>query len=94
MKIVPVINWVCACILTSVEDDNFLKEGWGCVYLMIFIWVFMFWFDRERIIPGNFGFAIIVCILRERGSKSVYERVFHDLELLRYVLRRVIEWQL
>ena len=51
----------------------------------------MFWFDRERIIPGNFGFAIIVCILRERGSKSVYERVFHDLELLRYVLRRVIE---
>ena len=51
----------------------------------------MFWFDRERIIPGNFGFAISVCILRERGSKSVYERVFHDLELLRYVLRRVIE---
>jgi len=35
---------------------------------------FMFWFDRESIIPGNFGFAIRVCRLRERGrmSKSVY----------------------
>ena len=47
----------------------------------------MFWFDRESIIPGNFGFAISVCRLRERGrmSKSVYARVFHDLELLRYM---------
>ena len=26
MKIIPVINWVCACIKTSVEDDNFLRE--------------------------------------------------------------------
>ena len=44
-----------------------------------------FWFDRESIIPGNFGFAISVCRLRERGrmSKSVHVRVFHDLELLR-----------
>ena len=37
-------------------------------------------------------------ILRERGriskSKSVYVRVFHDLELLRYVLRCAIERQL
>ena len=34
----------------------------------------MFWVDRESIIPGNFGFAISVCRLRERGhmSKSVY----------------------
>ena len=50
----------------------------------------MFWFDRESIIPGKKnGFAISVCRLRERGrmSKSVYVRVFHDLELLRYVLR-------
>ena len=49
---------------------------------------FTFWFDRERIIPDNLGFAISVCRLRERGrmSKSVYMRVFHDLELLRYVL--------
>ena len=30
MKIIPVIK-------TWVEDDNFLKEGWGCVNLMIFI---------------------------------------------------------
>ena len=36
---------------------------------------------------------ISVCRLRERGhmSKSVYVRVFHDLELLRCVLRCVIE---
>ena len=54
--------------------------------------VFTFWFDRESIIPGNFGFAISVCRLRKRGrmSESVYVRVFHDLELLRYVLRCVI----
>ena len=35
-KIIPVINWVCACVKTPIED-NFLKEGWGCVSLMIFI---------------------------------------------------------
>ena len=52
---------------------------------------------REGIIPGNFGFAISVCRLRERGriyiymSKSVYVCVFNDLELLRYVLRCAIE---
>ena len=42
---------------------------------------------RESIISENFGFAISVCRLRERGriymSKSVYVRVFNDLELLR-----------
>ena len=43
--------------------------------------VFTFWFDRESIISGNFGFDISVCRLRERGSKSVYVREFHDLEL-------------
>ena len=54
----------------------------------------MFWFDRESIILDNFGFAISVCRLRERGrmskSKSVYVRVFRDLELLRYALRCAI----
>ena len=46
--------------------------------------VFTFWFDRESIIPGTFGFAISVCRSRERGhvSKSVYVRVFNDLESL------------
>ena len=29
--------------------------------------VFTFWFDRDSIIPGNFGFVISVCRLRERG---------------------------
>ena len=57
--------------------------------------VFTFWFDRESIIPGNLGFAISVCRLRERGrmSKSVYVRVFNDLELLRCVLRCAVERQ-
>ena len=56
----------------------------------------MFWFDRESIIPGNLGFAISECRLRERGhmSKSVYVRVFNDLELLSYVLRCATERQL
>ena len=31
------INWVCACVKMSVEDDSFLRQGWGCVNLMIFI---------------------------------------------------------
>ena len=55
--------------------------------------VFTFWFDRESTIPGNCGFANSVCRLRDRGrmSKSVYVRVFNDLELLRYVLRCPIE---
>ena len=65
------------------------------MYLMILfnLRVFMFWFDRES---SNFGFAISVCRLRERGcmSKSVYLRVVNDLELLRYVLRCAIERQL
>ena len=30
-----VINRVCACVKTSAEDDNFPREGEGCVYLII-----------------------------------------------------------
>ena len=58
--------------------------------------ILTFWFDRESIISGILGFAISVCRLRERGrmSKSVYVRVFHDLELLRYVLSCAIGRQL
>ena len=54
-----------------------------------------------RVILGLLGisirsFPISVCRLRESGriSKSVYVRAFHDLELLRYVLRCAIERQL
>ena len=36
----------------------------------LYLRVFTFWFDRESIIPGNFGFAI-----------SVSRFVFHDLDL-------------
>ena len=61
--------------------------------------VFTFWFDTEKalfqVILGLLLLSISVCRLRERGrvSKSVYVRVVHDLELLRYALRRAIERQ-
>ena len=32
----------------------------------------MFWFDGESIIPGNFGFAISVCRLRESMCVCAY----------------------
>ena len=60
----------------------------------------MFWFDIEKalfqVIWGLLLLSISVCRLRERGrmSKSVYVRVVHDLELLRYVLRCAIEREL
>ena len=62
--------------------------------------VFTFWIDTEKalfqVILGLLLLSISVCRLRERGrvSKSVYVRVVHDLELLRYALRRAIERQL
>ena len=61
---------------------------------------FTFWFDTEKtlfqVISSLLLLSISVCRLRERGrmSKSVYVRVVHDLELLRYVLRCAIERQL
>ena len=30
-----VINSVCACVRTSAEDDNFRRQGGGCVYLLM-----------------------------------------------------------
>ena len=62
--------------------------------------LFTFWFDTEKalfqVILGLLLLSISICRLRERGhmSKSVYVRVVHDLELLRYVLRCAIERQL
>ena len=49
-----------------------------------------------QVIVGLLLLSISVYRLRERGrmSKSVYVRVVHDLELLRYVLRCAIERQL
>ena len=61
---------------------------------------FYVWFDTEKalfqVILGLLLLSISLCRLRERGrmSKSVYVRVVHDLELLRYVLRCAIERQL
>ena len=61
----------------------------------------MIYFGEEEkmdFLNFNFGFVITisVCRLIERGrmSKSVYVRVVHDLELLRYVLRSAIKRQL
>ena len=59
--------------------------------------VFTFWFDTEKallqVILGLLLLSVSVCRLRERGrmSKSVYVRVVHDLEVLRYVLCCTIE---
>ena len=48
-----------------------------------------------QVILGLLLLSISVCRLRERGHmpKSVYVRVVHDLEVLRYVLRCAIERQ-
>ena len=61
--------------------------------------VFTFWFDTEKalfqVILGLLYLSTSVCRLRERGvCLSVYMRVVHDLELLRYVLRCAIKRQL
>ena len=49
-----------------------------------------------QVILGLLLLSIGVCKLREKGRKfkSVYVRMVHDLELLRYVLRFAIERQL
>ena len=66
-------------------------------YFLFNLRVFTFWFDTEKalfqVIWGLLLLSIGVCRLRERGrmSKSVYVRVVHDLELLRYVLRCAFE---
>ena len=59
MKIITAINRMYAYVRTSAEDDNFLSEGGGCVYLMILfnLRVFVFVCQIYSIIPGNFGFA-------------------------------------
>ena len=76
----------------SVEDDNFLTEGWGCV-IIFSLRVFTFWFDTEKAL-----FQVILGLLCLSSSitmyKSVYVHVVHDLELLRYVLRCAIKQQL
>ena len=75
MKIIPVINHVSACIRMSAEDDNFPREGGGCVYLML-LRVFMFWFVRElfQAILGLLGISIgsiLYCMQTERQGVYV-----------------------
>ena len=62
---------MCACVKTSVEDDNFLREAVGICEPNDFYLIWEFYVDRESIIPGKFGFAVSVCRLRERGRMSV-----------------------
>ena len=54
------------------------------------------WMLTEIMRQSQMFHSCATCRLRERGliSKSVYVCVFNDLELLRYVLRCAIEWQL
>ena len=61
---------MCVCVKTSIENDKLSKGGLGMCEPNDFLFnmrVFTFWFDRESIIPGNFGFSISVCRLRKRG---------------------------
>ena len=79
MKIILVVNHVSACIRTSDEDDNFPREGGGCVYLML-LRIFRFWFIRRRknlfqLILGLLGISIRSILywfirLRDRGCMS------------------------
>ena len=85
-----VINNSCKrCSLTRVKFIRFVVVHIVIINVTVIIRTVQF-------NPGNFGFAISVCRLRERGrmSKSVYVRVFHDLKLLRYVLHCAIQRQL
>ena len=72
-----VISRVCACVTTSAEDDNFPRGEDGYNMILFNLLVFMFWFVRYKIIPGNFGLALgqffSVYGLRDWGcmSKSV-----------------------
>ena len=86
MKIIPVINWVCACIKTSVEDDSFLREGWEFLH---------FGLTEKALFQEILGLLLVYADWEKGGrmSKSVYVGVFNDLELLRYV-HCAIEWQL
>ena len=81
---------------TSAEDDNFLREGWGCVNLMIFIWEFLcFGLTEKALLQVIWGFLLVYADWEKGGvCLRVYVHVFHDLELLRYVLRCVIKQQL
>ena len=89
------LNECMILLQTQTPMHHLKKKMWMCEPndFLFNLRVFTFRFDRESIISGNFRFAISVCRLRERGrvSKSVYVRVFNDLELLRYVLRCAIE---
>ena len=65
---------------------------------MIFIWEFLcFGLTEEALFQVILGLLLVYADwekLRGRMAKSVYVRVFHDFELLRYVIRCAVERQL
>ena len=46
---------MCACVKTSVEDDNFLREGWGCVNLTIFESFYILVLTEKALFQGILG---------------------------------------
>ena len=49
-----------ALSVLSVEDDNFLREGWGCVNLMVFIWEFSrFGFTEKALFQVIVGLLLV-----------------------------------
>ena len=73
MKLIPVINWVCACDRTSVEDDSFLREGWeflrfGLTEKALFqeiLGLLLVYADWEK---GGVCLRVCICICICRGA--------------------------
>ena len=94
MKIIPVINWVCACVKKSVSNGGLGMCETNDFYLF---WEFLhFGLTEKALFQVIWGLLLVYADWEKGGvckSKSVYVRVFHDLELLRYVLRCAIQRQ-
>ena len=70
IKNIPVINWGCTCVKTFAED-NFLREGWGCVNLMIFICEFLCFGLTEKALFQVILGLLLVYADWEKGGVSV-----------------------
>ena len=69
IKNIPVINWGCTCVKTFAED-NFLREGWGCVNLMIFVWEFLCFGLTEKALFQVILSLLLVYADWEKGGVS------------------------
>ena len=63
---------MCLSQFLSVEDDNFLREGWGCCEsnVVVFGEFLRFGLTEKALFQEIWGFAISVCRLRESGHMS------------------------